>query len=91
MNFYNFFRGQHYLPMDSQRTHVGVQVLVGLRIRVDKNTPHIELGHWILAFMGTVGPSPQLTQLVRRHVAGYENLDGFLGCIRDMVENWKIG
>ena len=55
--------------MDSQRTHVGVQVFVGMRMRVDKNMPHIELG-------------PTNRQLVGRHVAGYESLDEFLGCMR---------
>ena len=38
-------------------------------MRVDKNMPHIELG-------------PTNRQLVGRHVAGYESLDEFLGCMR---------
>ena len=38
-------------------------------MRVDKNMPHIELG-------------PTNPQLVGRHVAGYESLDEFLGCMR---------
>jgi len=69
VNFYNFWKANITCQWIPKGPCWCTRFCGHANMRVDKNMPHIQLG-------------PTNPQLVGRHVAGYESLDEFLGCMR---------